>query len=347
MIIIVGGGAGLHTHRYPPTLPHANTCLSCRLRPVSQIDLSSPLRLGIAGLRQVGRFHVERWFSGDEVRVVAGCDVDPGRRSLAEPLCGRIVGDLDELLSLSDLDAVLLDVPLAERAALGQRILAAQRNLIVEPPIARSISEAAALFSAARELGGRVFELQTWCDDADFAAAHHVVHSGLLGELRLIRFERWEAQADPSASQERDEPPLRRAAVAAIDQLVCLTDRLPELVYAVSLPGAGVSIAVRFSGGSVALVTIHAAAATRLDHGWAIDGERGGYAAGRRWIRNADGEIYHVSASKESESAPREKPLLSEILRAASQRKSLRLIALLSALDASLQTGRVVAVDQV
>ncbi|HEX6986338.1 MAG TPA: Gfo/Idh/MocA family oxidoreductase [Planctomycetaceae bacterium] len=308
-----------------------------------------PIEIGVIGLGRRGLFHLERWFDGSAVRVAAACDRDPGARAAAATLCGRVSADPGSLLADPTIDAVLLAVPVAERAALGRLVQAAGKRLVVaDPPVAATVGEAAALNAAAADAGRPILVSAPWREEPGFRAALAVARSGAAGRMRFLRFERWEpAAAAPGGTGAGGELP--RSLVYVLDQLVALAATPAVRVHATGCPVEAMTVAVRFRDGLHASVLLHADAAVRVDHGWAWDGERGGYAAGRRWVRTADGEVYDVPAEPPPAAA------FEDVLRSAlaggeppvTSIESLRLVALLTAVARAFRSGEVVEAEPV
>lgn len=309
------------------------------------VDL--PIRVGLIGLGRNGLFHLERWSASDTVQVVAACDSDPAARAIAATLCGRVESEVESLLADRDVDAVLLAVPTSARARIGRQVLAAERHLIfAEPPVAATIGEAADLFDAAETSGRRIVVWPPWRDAPDFQSAHSVAQPEIAGPIEFLRFERWSAASttriDHFAVEDRK---VSRSVIYVLDQLIAIAGATPLRVFARPTDG-GLTATVAFAGNLTAVITLRLRAAVNLDLGWAFDGERGGYSAGRRWIRTDDGEIYDVPI--ELSAAPTLEGELCAVLAGSpplvGRTDSLRLIALLDAVEQSLRSGTVAAV---
>jgi predicted dehydrogenase len=108
------------------------------------------LRIGVLGLGKMGLHHV-RCAGLARGTVLAGAsDVDPGRAAKL-PEGVPFTTDPDELLSR--VDAVVLAVPTDRHAALGRRVLAAGRHLLVEKPLAADVAQCEELARAAEAAG--------------------------------------------------------------------------------------------------------------------------------------------------------------------------------------------------
>lgn len=302
----------------------------------------TPFRLGIIGLDRLGLFLLERWSDRSTVTVPIACDPDPRARSIASALCPQVETDAESLLAAGNLDAVLVDVPIAERATVATRVLAAGLPLVIaEPPVAATLDEARALFAAARQFGQSLLAWSPGREDEAFQAALTSVRLQPADSLRSLRYERWAAATLPIFDERATGlGAFGGTLVTAFDQLLALAGAAPRSVFA-SRTARGVTAVVTFTGEATAVVTLGAGTSVNLDSGWAIDGTHGGFAGQRRWVRAHDGEVYEVPV--EPSPLPTLDDTLCTLLRGESptgEEELLRLVALLEAVDRALRTGQ-------
>ena len=308
-------------------------------------DQPPPIRAGLLGLGTRGLHLLERWSDFSAVRVLAAADRHPEARSLASALCPEVSADDGDALSNPDVELVIAAVPVRERSAVGARVLRAGRHLAFpDPPIAATVRDAEVLFRLAAEAGRTIVVAAPWRDGSDFRAAAAVARSGAAGTLRFLRFEHWEPGVDDFTTGIPPEPLFH-----ALDQLVALADRPATSVHAAIVGSKIVHAVVTFADGLGATVTLGHGRSVRVRHGWAFDGDCGGYAGGHRWIRTPDGEVYQIPAE-----APPMIPFEEELRRILdgsapeiTRELSLRLVALLEAIEHSLASGQVVPVELV
>lgn len=307
-------------------------------------DPSPQVRLGVIGLGRSGLFALERWLDGGAVCVVAACDRDAESLRRAETLCDCLTQDAAELLAATEIDAVFVAVPASGREELARQVLAAGKHLLVEPPLADSLREAQSLLEAAQTAGRQIVVWSHAREVPDFRAAQHLLRSGTIGTPRLFRFERWEPADIESTNGAADIPP---AFVGLLDQVVALAKPPASSAFAAPLAAGGITATVTFRDGPVATLIWKTSASARLDHGWAIDADRGGDASGRRWVRTAEGEVYELPA--EVPPVPTIEDSLRRILTGGtpevSAAESLRLVALMATVRRSLSTGQVEPVE--
>ena len=118
-------------------------------------------RIGIIGLGTVFEQHLRALaLLKDTFRLLAVCDVDPGRLAPALTRCEALLGpedviataDLDAFLRL-DLDAVVIATPPQSHYGLADACLRVQKNVLVEKPAVTDIQQLLALYAMARKRG--------------------------------------------------------------------------------------------------------------------------------------------------------------------------------------------------
>ncbi|MGD8237650.1 MAG: Gfo/Idh/MocA family oxidoreductase [Armatimonadota bacterium] len=112
------------------------------------------IRIGVIGAGRRAGDHLEALQQIQEAAIVAVCDAQEGRaRERADEFGGRVHGDFREMLSRTELDAVVITTPpLAHRE---QLVAAAERgaHVLVEKPLALSVEDMRAMAAAVEENG--------------------------------------------------------------------------------------------------------------------------------------------------------------------------------------------------
>lgn len=120
----------------------------------------------------------------------------------------RIARTMDELLSVGEIQLMVVATPNDSHYVLAHQSLAAGRDVLVDKPFATTYAEAADLVKFARERGRLLTVYQNRRYDGDFQAILQLVRSGALG--RVVRFEsnydRFRPQLRPGAWRERTGP---------------------------------------------------------------------------------------------------------------------------------------------
>lgn len=165
-----------------------------------------PIRLGVIGLGLIWVREHRRSLEQltDFFEISALCDLSAERRTqAAQDFPGvPVLADVDALLALPDLDAVMVLTPIAFNAPTALKAIQAGKDVIMEKPIARSVAEGQALIDAAAQRGRRLFVLeQMGYRQADAILAAQLA-AGLIGEVilweRVLHFEADTAQGPMS-----------------------------------------------------------------------------------------------------------------------------------------------------
>lgn len=165
-----------------------------------------PVRVGVAGLGYWGP-NLARNFDGIEgSELIWCCDGDAGARERWQRSFpdARVTGDLDELLSDDDLDAIAIATPVPSHAALAGRVLEAGKHCFVEKPLAQNSADAAGLVAAADKaerllMVGHLLEyhpglrrLGELVSSGELGDAHYIYSQRLnLGKLRADENALW------------------------------------------------------------------------------------------------------------------------------------------------------------
>jgi predicted dehydrogenase len=111
--------------------------------------MSAPLPMGVIGVGALGQHHARHLASLAEVRLVGVFDVDAIRAStIADGLGTRAFRTLDDLLA--QVEAVTVAVPTPAHAAVGLQALTRGVPVLMEKPLASTLTEADDLITCAR-----------------------------------------------------------------------------------------------------------------------------------------------------------------------------------------------------
>lgn len=120
-----------------------------------------PTRLGVVGLGLIWeRVHQPNLENLKDVfEATAFCDVDEQRRAAIAPKFPKayVLSDYQDLLKLSEIEAVLILTPISLNEAIALAALQAGKDVIMEKPIARTMAKGMALVDTARQAGRRLF----------------------------------------------------------------------------------------------------------------------------------------------------------------------------------------------
>ena len=164
-----------------------------------------PLNIGLIGAGQNARGHIGCIERSDSLDILAVADPHgPSIEETKERLSGDVAvfEDYAQLLSNSDVEAVIISVPNCLHAEIACAALAAGKHVLSEKPMATSVEDCDRMI-AARDASGKVLQigLELRCDPA-MQKIKELVSSGVIGrpyslwikEFRgpfLVKVDRW------------------------------------------------------------------------------------------------------------------------------------------------------------
>ncbi len=150
--------------------------------------MSDRIRMGIIGCG-AGRFHVERYVSLPDVELVAlaGLDQDRCREIARKHNIPRLYRDYTELIAQPDIDGVTICAPNHLHAPMTIAALEAGKHVLVEKPLATSVTEGEAMAEAAARTGRVLMTVfnRRFRNDSQILKRH--VEDGNLGEIYFVR----------------------------------------------------------------------------------------------------------------------------------------------------------------
>jgi predicted dehydrogenase len=211
--------------------------------------LSSPLRIGVAGVGHFGRYHARKVAASSRAVLAGVFDTDANRAATVSQETGAPAVGWARLLELSD--AVVIAAPADVHHALTAAALRAGKHVLVEKPVAATLSQANELVALAseRRLVLQVGHLERF--SAAFAAIEGRVGAPLYIEATRIA---------PFQQRGTDVSVILDLMIHDLDLVLSLVASEIESVDAV---GAAVSsehadianARIRFANGAVATIT--------------------------------------------------------------------------------------------
>jgi UDP-N-acetylglucosamine 3-dehydrogenase len=147
--------------------------------------------IAIAGAGTIGSTHAESFRNLPGVQ--ATWVVDPileRAEAVAKPLGARVAGDLDEALSDSTLDAVLVAVPTPLHRALTEQAAAAGKHVFCEKPIALTLADARAMTDACQRAGVRLMVGHVVRFFPEYARIQQLLAERAVGTVGVVRASR-------------------------------------------------------------------------------------------------------------------------------------------------------------
>jgi len=225
------------------------------------------LRMAIVGAGHMGGLHAEKVvLATAEAELTAVVDVHYARaEKLAAHAGGRPFASVDDLLAVvgrsgGDLDAAIVAVPTVEHFEVVSRLLEAGLDVLVEKPIAASLTEAERLLAMA-QAGGRVLQVGhlEW-----FNSAMQVIRDYIRRPLFVEAH-----RMGPFPARATDVDIVRDLMIHDLDILQQVLGEEPERIEAVgiSVLTANVDIAnarITYPGGCIANLTASRVSATPM-----------------------------------------------------------------------------------
>ncbi|MEK8129588.1 Gfo/Idh/MocA family oxidoreductase [Paenibacillus filicis] len=149
----------------------------------------APVRIGIIGVGQIGKMHLDRYREIPGAQVVAACDVNGAEAARVGELYGipHTYTDFRQLLERDDIDAVDVCLHNNFHAPVTIEALRAGKHVYCEKPIAGSYADGKAMLEAAEETG-RLLHIQlSTLYRKETKAAKTLIDGGKLGKLYHAR----------------------------------------------------------------------------------------------------------------------------------------------------------------
>lgn len=164
--------------------------LPSTLRAIAPSDI---VNFGVIGVNGMGWSDLNGMLNHPEARCVAICDVD---KNVLDKRAGELAkkdikaqrySDYRQMLENKDIDAIIIGTPDHWHCLQMTDACSAGKDIYVEKPIGNSIAECRAMVKAQQE-HNRVVQVGQWQRSMQhFADAIAFVHSGKLGNVRLVK----------------------------------------------------------------------------------------------------------------------------------------------------------------
>lgn len=151
--------------------------------------MADKVRIGIIGVGQIGKYHLNNYQSIPDAEIVAVADVNQAEaeRVAAEFKIPHVYSDFRQLLERDDIQAVDVAVHNNLHSPITVAALQAGKNVYCEKPMAGAYIDAELMLTTAREVNRKLaiqfFSLFT----KEVKAAKHLIDLGKLGKLYHAR----------------------------------------------------------------------------------------------------------------------------------------------------------------
>ena len=147
-----------------------------------------PIAWGIIGPGTIARAFAAALPHSETGRLSAIASRNPGQPGLAEAFPGILILDgYAAMLADREIEAIYIATPHPGHAEWAIRAAEAGKHVLCEKPIAVSRYEAEAMFNAAKKAGTFLGEAFMYRLHPQTAKLVELVHSGIVGEVRLIK----------------------------------------------------------------------------------------------------------------------------------------------------------------
>ena len=157
------------------------------------IAANDKIRIGAIGIKGMGWADLTSVLKDPRAQCIALCDVDKNvlDERVAELAKTNIKvstsGDYRKLLDNKDIDAIIIGTPDHWHCNMMAEACAAGKDVYVEKPAGNSIAECSVM-EAAQKKYNRVVQVGQWQrSNKHYADAMAFVHSGKLGNVRLVK----------------------------------------------------------------------------------------------------------------------------------------------------------------
>ncbi|HTU00911.1 MAG TPA: Gfo/Idh/MocA family oxidoreductase [Candidatus Sulfotelmatobacter sp.] len=156
--------------------------------PAATPSARAPLRLAIIGYGYWGPQLLRNFQSLPDSRVACCCEANPARREEAQTRHPglRTCADYEEVLADPSIQAVVVATPIQTHYAFARRALERDKHVLVEKPIAASVSEAESLVELAEKRGLCLMVDHTFIYTGAVRKMKEIVARGELGELYYL-----------------------------------------------------------------------------------------------------------------------------------------------------------------
>jgi predicted dehydrogenase len=149
---------------------------------------TGPLGVAVVGAGYWGPNLIRNFRTSADWDLVAVCDLDTARaESVVGARSGVLVTDsLDEVLGRDDVHAIAIATPARTHQPIADAALRAGKHVLVEKPLADSVTAGRAMVEAARGQGLVLMTDHTFCYTPVVQKIRELVHGGSLGEILFV-----------------------------------------------------------------------------------------------------------------------------------------------------------------
>jgi myo-inositol 2-dehydrogenase / D-chiro-inositol 1-dehydrogenase len=151
--------------------------------------MSPPVRVGLIGSQFISSLHAEslRHCAAAELTAVASPTADHAAALAAKFGIPRHFRDYRQLLSLPEIDMVVVGVPNDLHCQIGCDAAAAGKHVVMEKPLCLNLAEADRMIEACRRAGVKLMYAEELCFAPKYVRLKQLLDSGALGTPTLLK----------------------------------------------------------------------------------------------------------------------------------------------------------------
>lgn len=180
----------------------------------SKTTTAGELKFGLIGCKGMGFSNLQRHIKLQGVECVALCDVDQSvldaRTAEVEKMQGKKpqqYNDYRKLLEDKSIDYVIIGSPDHWHCLMAVHAMEAGKHIYVEKPIALYMEECNVMLNAAKKLN-KIVQVGQWQRSGPhYDEAIKMVHSGMLGQIRLVKVWAYQGWMKPVPVVPNSAPP--------------------------------------------------------------------------------------------------------------------------------------------
>ncbi|MFT4061965.1 MAG: Gfo/Idh/MocA family oxidoreductase [Edaphocola sp.] len=145
------------------------------------------VNFAIIGFGHIGKRHAAHIVNNPECRLVAVCDIDESQKAALPAADIDWYDDMPAMLHRKDINVVCVCTPNYLHLPHTVASLQAGKHVVVEKPMALSVTECDAMISAAEVAGRKIFAVKQNRYNPPVAAVKHLVDEGSLGQVLMMQ----------------------------------------------------------------------------------------------------------------------------------------------------------------
>ncbi len=146
------------------------------------------VKVGIIGLGEMGKIHVDLAKKSGKIDIIGGCEIDSKRIDDIKDIYNfDIYSDLDKFLSNEEIEYVIISTPNRTHEEVAIKALSYKKNVLIDKPLSIDYESSLRIFNKALENRKKVLVFQSRRWDADFLKIKEIIDSGILGDILGIQ----------------------------------------------------------------------------------------------------------------------------------------------------------------